>query len=390
MRHISTTPFGRRTISAAHLQRQALAEAPAPRESPDKWLVLRELTAARAAFSVSDRDLAVLAALLSFRPAKELSDDGGLIVFPSNIALSGRIHGMPESTLRRHLANLVQAGLILRHDSPNGKRYALRGAGGQTAAAFGFDLRPLLLRWTEIRRAAETAREEELKKQSLRQSITLQLRDAAKLWLYAVEASLPRPAAIGEDLALLQRMLRRKLDLPQLVEMADRVRSLLVDISRCIPEESENPGGNDSQNERHIQNSETYIQESESAQKPANPADPAKPERNMPLEIVLKATPDLAIYSEQPITTWRHYWNAANFVRPMLGIDNQTWDEARRSMGDETAAVSIACMLQRATTIRRPGAYLRVLGQKAASRQLSAPAMVRALLRTYERPGIAS
>ncbi|MDN5568462.1 MAG: replication initiation protein, partial [Paracoccus sp. (in: a-proteobacteria)] len=107
MRHISTTPFGRRPVTAGLLATQALAEGPAPSCIPDKWALLRDLTAARSAFGVSDRDLAVLAALMSFHPGAKLTDDHGLIVFPSNASLSERAHGMAESTLRRHLAALV-------------------------------------------------------------------------------------------------------------------------------------------------------------------------------------------------------------------------------------------------------------------------------------------
>ena len=125
------TPFGRQAVTAGLLATRALAETPAPQASTDKWALLRDLTAARGAYGVSDRDLAVLAALISFHPRAELTDDAQLIVFPSNASLSARAHGMPESTLRRHLAALVKAGLILRRDSPNGKRYATRGASGQ-------------------------------------------------------------------------------------------------------------------------------------------------------------------------------------------------------------------------------------------------------------------
>ncbi|WP_371328623.1 helix-turn-helix domain-containing protein [Shinella sp. HZN7] len=54
------------------------------------------------------------------------------------------------ATLRRHLAALVEAGLIERRDSPNGKRYAHRGRGGEIGAAFGFSLAPLLARAGEL------------------------------------------------------------------------------------------------------------------------------------------------------------------------------------------------------------------------------------------------
>lgn len=355
-----------------------MAEAPAPLETPDKWLILRELTAARASFSVSDRDLAVLAALLSFHPAKELADDARLIVFPSNIALSGRVHGMPESTLRRHLARLVQAGLILRHDSPNGKRYALRGVAGRVASAFGFDLRPLLVRWPEIRDAAQSAREAESRKQILRQTITLRLRDAVKLVQHATETGLTPTDTLEGHLAELQRMLRRKLDLPQLSDLAERIERLLSEITRILPTFTENPSGNDSQNERHIQNSETYIQESESAQRKEEEPLP----RDIPLEIVLKATPEISVYTADPIRNWRDFWQVANHVRPMLGIDDQTWTETRHRMDDQSAAISIACMLQRIGSIRSPGAYLRALGKKAAEAKFSARAMIMALLRS--------
>ena len=96
----------------------------------------------RPAIGVSERALAVLDALLSFHPETALSGEG-LIVFPSNQQLALRAHGMPPATLRRHLAALVDCGLIIRRDSPNGKRFARKGQGGAIEMAFGFDLSPL-------------------------------------------------------------------------------------------------------------------------------------------------------------------------------------------------------------------------------------------------------
>ena len=62
------------------------------------------------------------------------------VVFPSNRQLSLRAHGMAPATLRRHLAVLVDAGLIVRRDSPNGKRYARKDGAGGLTKAFGFDI----------------------------------------------------------------------------------------------------------------------------------------------------------------------------------------------------------------------------------------------------------
>ena len=103
---------------------------PEIRECPavDKWQVFRDLCEGKSIVGVGDRALAVLNALLSFYPDTELSEENGLIVFPSNAQLSLRAHGMADATLRRHLAALVNCGLIIRRDSPNGKRYARKDA----------------------------------------------------------------------------------------------------------------------------------------------------------------------------------------------------------------------------------------------------------------------
>jgi replication initiation protein RepC len=104
-----------------------------------KWRLFRALTEAKTPLGVTDRALSVLHALLSFHQETALTlpvadrraddededESAGIVVFPSNRELSIRAHGMAPATLRRHLACLVDAGLIIRRDSPNGKRFAL-------------------------------------------------------------------------------------------------------------------------------------------------------------------------------------------------------------------------------------------------------------------------
>jgi replication initiation protein RepC len=63
-----TTPFGRRPLTAAHLQAQARAAACSPDATINKWAVFRHIAQAKDAIGVSDRALAVLNALLSFHP----------------------------------------------------------------------------------------------------------------------------------------------------------------------------------------------------------------------------------------------------------------------------------------------------------------------------------
>jgi hypothetical protein len=49
----------------------------------------------------------------------------------------------------------------------------------------------------------------------------------------------------------------------------------------------------------------------------------------------------------------------------MLGISPSAWEEAQTVLGETQAAVVVACILQRGTTIRSAGGYLRGLTRKA-------------------------
>lgn len=386
MQHISTTPFGRRPVAAGHLAQRALAEAPLPASAPDKWAILRDLTAARAAFGISDRDLAVLSALVSFHPHLQLAEGDGTIVFPSNAALGERTHGMAESTLRRHLAALVRAGLVLRHDSPNGKRYAARGMDGGLAVAFGFDLRPLLVRATEIAAAAEAARAASLRLKRLRESVVLRLRDASKLIAFGEELG-GNWDALADRARLMARSLRRKLDAGALEALGLEAADLLEAVNaRLSPVESGEMSGNAVESERHIQDSNRLLSESEpsSEQEGLAEAEAPEPDRavlKLPLYLVLKSCPDLLDYAPHGVDSWHKLVGVADFVRPMLGISADAWREARATMGDGAAAVTLACILQRASEIRSPGGYLRSLSAKAAAGGFSPGPMVMALLR---------
>jgi len=194
-----TTPFGRRSLSLAMLANQASARDFASKQGASetvthKWRLFRALTEAKEPLGVTDRALSVLHALLSFHQETALTlpavdqrlgegegGSTGIVVFPSNRELSIRAHGMAPATLRRHLACLVEAGLIIRRDSPNGKRYARRGEGGEIESAFGFDLTPLVARAAEIENLAEEVRAENKAVRLLRERVTLLRRDIVKM-----------------------------------------------------------------------------------------------------------------------------------------------------------------------------------------------------------------
>ena len=189
--HTPTTPFGRRTLTLAHVATQMAASARPPDKVVHKWKVFKAVCVARPRIGVSERALAVLNALISFYPDTTLTGEDDLIVFPSNELLCLRTHGMPASTLRRQLAALVDAGLIVRRDSPNGKRYARKGRGGEIKLAFGFDLAPLVVRAEEFEGMAQEIEAETRAIKLAKERITLCRRDIAKMIATGIEEGVP-------------------------------------------------------------------------------------------------------------------------------------------------------------------------------------------------------
>ncbi len=189
--HQPTTPFGRRPLTLAHVATQMAASARPPDKVVHKWKVFKAVCVARPRIGVSERALAVLNALISFYPDTTLTGEDDLIVFPSNELLCLRTHGMPASTLRRQLVALVDAGLIVRRDSPNGKRYARKGRGGEIKLAFGFDLAPLVVRAQEFEGMAQEIEAEIWAIKLAKERITLCRRDIAKMIATGIEEGVP-------------------------------------------------------------------------------------------------------------------------------------------------------------------------------------------------------
>ena len=253
-----TTPFGRRPMTLGMLASQLVSQDIEDGQSVDKWKLYRALCEARPLIGVTDRALAVMSALLSFYPKDELSETNGLVVFPSNAQLSLRSHGMTEQTIRRNLAVLVQAGLIVRKDSPNGKRYVRRGSTGAIDDAFGFSLAPLLARAGEIEQIAAQVIAERLHLRRLRERLTLCRRDVSKLIEAAVEegatgnwemvtvhfralvTAIPRSPTAMEVTAALTEMEMLREEIINQLEMQLKTKNM---------------NGNPFQNDWHIQNS---------------------------------------------------------------------------------------------------------------------------------------
>jgi replication initiation protein RepC len=423
---LTTTPFGRRSLSLGMIAAQVAAKACPAEAIVHKWKIFQAACEAKHALGVTDRALAVLNALLSFHPETTLTGEGGLIVFPSNIQLSLRAHGMPPATLRRHLAVLVDSGLIIRRDSPNGKRYARKGQGGEIENAFGFDLTPLVARAAEIERLAEVVRADRRALVLLRERTTIYRRDIVKMIATGMEEGIPGNwDGLHRAYLALAHQIPRKPSISELEALASEFEFLADEIRSALEfhVNFKNPSANESQVERHIQNSKPESPvESElafeyakgkvvpSRLEGAATGDEIPPEkvarsvrprlvssiwaeepdqasggrsrlRSFPLGMVLDACPGILDYAPGGIASWRDLVATAQNVRGWLGVSQSAWDEACDVLGVEDASVVICAVLQRGDAIKSAGGYVRNLTEKARVGRFSLGPMLMALTR---------
>ena len=446
--HIPTTSFGRRPVSlgqiAAQLQvKRAVDEAGKPGSNApaavNKWQICRMLTEIRERIGVTDRSLSVLNALLSFHPETALSlpkpragaaDDPlaasgegasascDLIVFPSNRQLGQRAHGMAPATLWRHLTALVEAGLVIRRDSPNGKRYARKDASGQErfSDAFGFDLTPLVARAPEFEALAEEVRATQKKRYLTKERISLLRRDVSKSITLGLDEALDGDWESYRQRAMaLMTPLRRIRDDRDLEALAAELAALRMDVTKALESCVNVPDSmcNDHHSEPHQSNSNTNSasdfeptseEEGRKVEVEALAATASEP-KTYPLGLVMEACPDLREYApEGQVKSWNEFLAAAGAVRPMIGISPDAWREAQDVLGKLEAHVVVATILQRsihsseAETVPGPapgstvvvvngspaiqsaGGYLRALTEKARAGEFAMGPVLMALI----------
>jgi replication initiation protein RepC len=388
-----TTPFGRRPMTLALVRRQQAVTEIKAGNTADKWKVLRDASAAMDMLGLQSNSLALLDALLSFYPETELRQDAQLIVFPSNAQLSLRAHSMAGATIRRHLAILVDAGLIIRRDSANGKRFARKGRGGEIESAFGLDLSPLLARAEELAMLAQQVAAERAAFKRAKENLTICRRDVRKLITAAIEEGAPGDWETVEDIyvSLVSRIPRRPTacDLAEILDEMELLQEEVVNRLQ-INEKTENPSANDAQPERHIQNSkpdsihelEPSSRKEQGAKSNSISRRDSEPLKAFPLSMVLRACPTISDYGQGGrIASWRELMSAAVVVRSMLGISPSAYQDACDVMGPENAAVAVACILERANFINSAGGYLRDLTRRTDKGEFSLGPMIMAALR---------
>lgn len=351
----------------------------------------RNLSAVAKSFAISTGALHTLRAMIHcVRPGQSLT------CFASTETLIRLRSGGSDRTLRRHVSELIEAGVIRRHDSPNKKRYMVRDLSSGQVLHFGFDLSPMLARVDEWKRAAELAAAEVSRKRYLK---TLILGRLHRLDLLAS----------GLETNILRTLLRRNLSIHELEGVLSNVEYHLTSftVAPCsesevveqdathapcpagrvgvtIPTKAPCPGGkiqeqqghkagsscatsvSGGQNDRHQHRSNTYIPETTRARYAGNLEGGCEEEEL--LRKVVETCTEAIAFADGPVDSWEDIHTLGWLLAPMIGIDKEMMVQAISTHGLSPVTTLVLLLLQKGDTISNIGGYFRSLTLGVGSR----------------------
>ena len=331
--------------------------------NPTTWgkvEVYNALRLAARSLGLNRTDLALMWALLNIRPEQVMrpDPDGRVVIFASNATLRSRLNVQADSTISRAVQKLEKAGLVLRHMSPNRKRYRVPDASGGTALAFGIDIWPF---WLARERIASAARETSARTAEHRLGLA-RLRAAIARAETIDPPCSDRQAAIQGARALLRRRAE-----PAAI---NQVAASLEAISASGPTKQTAPAvslhDTDKQFARHNEDGETE-------ERSPNAADPAQMERAFPK--VTRLVRDVAARQRnEPLAT------TLQLVALGLGISRESWHHATHQIGPIPALACLGRIAEDPEVIERPSAYFAALVSRLATGQTTMAAIL------YRRP----
>jgi replication initiation protein RepC len=359
--------------------------------------------------------------LFRFTDPRDWQPSSRPIVWPS-AAMQQHELGLGPSQVKNLNRQLVELGLVVMKDSPNGKRYGRRDAQGRIVEAYGFDLSPLASRLAEFQAEVETGRAERARVQALRRRATIArngirqlletaleqgiadkewtlLQDAASMASRGV-AGIPSSAEMEMAVARLERLqsdMRRYLE-TALERVAARAESQRSPVNND-PKEPKNwphitatnhlPNLKDTviaakgsgsfqvfTGDNHpssgFTNRANIGQTTNAQQRPGKARTDSGPLlRITPVELI-KLAPRLKTYLNKQAPSWPEIVDAADWLREELGISKFIWGDACLTMGREQAAIAVAIVSAKPPAHFRgsPGGYFHGMVTKAKAGEL--------------------
>lgn len=318
--------------------------------------------------------------LMAFSQAHDWQRGSRPIVWPSNAMLADRL-GVCQRHVRRLLARLIEAGIIVPVDSPEGRRWGRRDSAGRIIEAYGFDLSPIADRHAEFVAIAEQADGERKARARLRRRLTIarkaiqQLAETAlehgltdrdwRAWLTEAQRVEADTAAGEASVAVLEAAVG------DLESRREEGETALVKVAQISVEESAAADSdvrpNTTTTQPRADNSATGKEHLQESSRRATHHDPqGQDTRSINLQppaatprFVLRVSPPLQEQIFGSCPTWADVVDGADRLRHQLGISRAAWIEACQELGRYQAATAVAVIAAKRDAIRSPGGYLR-------------------------------
>jgi len=281
------------------------------------------------------------------------------LVWPSNAYLMEQT-GFSLSALKRHTRRLAQAGVITFKDSANGKRWGHRDSAGHIIEAYGFDLSPLSARTEEFEALFAELQAERALCQRLRRQITVTRRMIRARIETALDEGLAGPwgsLAAAFD-ALLQKLPSHRATSDELHQTARAFEGLSQKVSQTF--HAAISQGKD------LHTSQGTIERSVNM----NP-------KGADIEPHIQSTtcPEFLAWGKSlsaRARNWGDLHRLAGHLGPMIGITEQIWNAAQRSLGREQATAALMLVFEKHAKgeVTTPAAYLRGMLRKARAGEL--------------------
>ena len=323
------------------------------------------------------------------------------IVWPRNDKLARKL-GLGVRQVQNLLDRAIRLRLISHRDSPNGHRGGVRGADGAIKWAYGIVLAPLGTRLEEFTAIARRGAEEDAQIEALKKRLGAARRRISSLAQTVLDNALHGTSADEElELALsATRQMRNVRDIELLTgcveQIEQRGRDLEAEIAAALAVagatgsamESENSTCADAVDFMHS----TTTTELQSAKADTGRGYPARSRKmgcaqtsgqasdveedlekhGVDPRFIEAASPELCFPLEHGRGEWGDVIHLAERLADQNGIHRHAWHEACRLMGERGAAASVIATVHkyRLGEVRKPGAYLRGMSDRASRGEL--------------------
>ena len=411
-------PSGLRRLTLGMLGTEKVAEGftgkPEGQGAQKPSQVLGAFKAAAPYLGIGPREVHAIDWLFTFTQPQDWTEGNHPIVWPS-AALQGDTLDLGETQVKALNRHLVELGLVVMKDSPNGKRYGKRDAKGRIVEAYGFDLAPLGARQAEFEEVARKGRAERDRMRHLRRRATIARNGLTQIVETVAELGLMDPdwlrleeegRALARSLAKVERTDEMEIGVVSLErrqrEARERLENLMPKAEETISEAVDSdPKGAENRPHQYTYKTPFYPEQdtviateackSVSARGVPNPDTPGVPpdrqdERKVPAvrtdngtvmrlstDDLVQMAPRLRPYLQSAAPSWPDIVNAAEWLRQDLGVSRSLWGEACLAMGREQAAIAIAIVSAKPAEhfTSSPGGYFHGMVAKAKTGELN-------------------